>query len=139
VPQVAHRIALGWADVPQIGQILYANRYRLVVHHERIIIAIDQEITRAGYNAGMTMNATHKPKGALIMDVNKKLVEYHLNRLKDKRSDVRLDAIHELSELGDPDALEALREVVEKDSDVQVRKAAQAAAIIIFRRQQGSS
>jgi HEAT repeat protein len=73
------------------------------------------------------------------MDVNRKLVEYHLNRLKDKRSDVRLDAIHELSDLGDPDVLDALREVVEYDGDIQVRKAAQTAAITIYRRQQGSA
>lgn len=66
------------------------------------------------------------------MSVNKKLVAYHIGRLKDKSADVRLKSIAELKELGDPEALEALQEVYKHDTDVQVRKAAQEAGRIIF-------
>lgn len=70
------------------------------------------------------------------MTVNKKLVTYHIGRLKDKNSDVRLKSIEELKELGDPEALEALQEVYKHDSDPAVRKAAQEAGRAIFLRTQ---
>lgn len=64
--------------------------------------------------------------------MSKKLVEYHIARLKDKSADARLKAIEELKLLEDPDALEALQEVFENDDDPQVRKAAQRAGREIF-------
>jgi HEAT repeat protein len=65
----------------------------------------------------------------------KRLVEYHIGRLQDKNPDVRLKSINELALLADPDALDALREVYENDSDAEVRKAAQEAGRAIFRKQ----
>lgn len=66
--------------------------------------------------------------------MTKKIVEYHIARLKDKRVAVRLEAIHELTLLNDVDSLEALREVFENDDDLEVRKAAQDAGREIFKR-----
>ncbi len=66
------------------------------------------------------------------MSVNQKLVAYHVGRLKDKNTEVRLKSIAELKELGDPEALEALQEVYKHDSDLVVRKAAQEAGRAIF-------
>ncbi|MFW5691872.1 MAG: HEAT repeat domain-containing protein [Chloroflexota bacterium] len=62
----------------------------------------------------------------------KRVLQYHINRLKDKRPEIRLDAIRELELLGDPDALEPLRAVYDRDEDIQVRKAAQRAGRAIF-------
>jgi len=70
--------------------------------------------------------------------VNKRLVQYHIGRLKDKNPDVRLKAIQELSLLGDPEALEVLQEVYRADSDVEVRRAAQEAGRAIYLRQQAA-
>ena len=66
------------------------------------------------------------------MSVNKQLVNYHINRLKNKSRDVRLSAVAELRELGDVDALEPLQEVYKNDADPDVRKAAQEAGRVIF-------
>lgn len=68
--------------------------------------------------------------------MTKKIVEYHISRLKDKRADVRLEAIQELTLLNDVESLEALREIYEKDDDVEVRKAAQDAGREIFKANQ---
>jgi len=70
------------------------------------------------------------------VSLNKKLVGYHLGRLKDKNVAVRLKSIAELKELGDPEALETLQEVYKNDSDVEVRKAAQEAGRAIFLKNQ---
>jgi HEAT repeat protein len=72
----------------------------------------------------------------------KRMVAYHISRLKDKNPAVRLKSISELALLGDPDALEALQEVYESDDDSEVRKAAQEAGRSIFlksKQQQQSS
>ncbi len=70
------------------------------------------------------------------MSVNKKLVTYHIARLKDKNAGVRLSSIHELAELGDPEALEALQEAYKTDTDLEVRKAAQEAGRQLFLKRQ---
>lgn len=62
----------------------------------------------------------------------KRVVEYHINRLKDKNVDVRLKAIQELELLADPAALEPLRVVYDSDENTDVRKAAQEAGRSIF-------
>jgi HEAT repeat protein len=72
------------------------------------------------------------------VSVNKKLLAYHIGRLKDKSSDVRLKSIQELEQLGDPEALSVLREVFETDADLDVRKAAQEAGRVIFARQRAN-
>lgn len=72
------------------------------------------------------------------MSVNKKLLAYHIGRLKDKNPEVRLKSIQELEQLGDPEALNVLREVFENDTDVEVRKAAQEAGRAIFARQRAN-
>ncbi len=61
-----------------------------------------------------------------------RLVEYHIERLKNKNPEVRLKAINELRLLGDPAALDALEQVYKTDEEVEVRKAAQAAGREIF-------
>ncbi len=72
------------------------------------------------------------------MGVSKKLVAYHIARLRDRSPDVRLRSIQELAQLGDPEALEALHAVYTTDVDAEVRQAAQDAGRVIYRRQQGS-
>ena len=69
------------------------------------------------------------------MSPNKKLVAYHIARLKDKNVDVRLSSIQELAELNDPEALDALQEMFRTDPDMAVRKAAQEAGRTIYVRQ----
>jgi len=71
------------------------------------------------------------------MGVDEQLLNYHLNRLKNKSRDVRLTAVEELRKLGDAAALEPLREVFKTDSDIEVRKAAQAAGKDIFQQSKG--
>ena len=72
---------------------------------------------------------------------NKRIVAYHISRLQDKSRDVRLKSIAELALMVDEDALSALRTLVEKDPDMEVRKAAQEAgrAVFIKLREQGAS
>ncbi len=66
------------------------------------------------------------------MSLNQKLVAYHIARLRDKNAAVRLKSIQELVELGDPVALDALRELYQNDLDFEVRKAAQEAGRVLF-------
>ncbi len=61
-----------------------------------------------------------------------KILAYHMSRLKDKNPQVRLQSIHELQQLSDPDALDTLQEVFKTDPDPEVRKAAQEAGRAIF-------
>ena len=61
---------------------------------------------------------------------------YHIARLKDKNAAVRLSSIHELVELGDPEALDALQEAYRTDVDLEVRKAAQEAGRQLFLKRQ---
>ena len=70
------------------------------------------------------------------MSLNQKLVAYHIARLKDRSAEVRLKSIHELAELGDPAALDALQETFRTDTDLEVRKAAQEAGRAIFLKNQ---
>jgi HEAT repeat protein len=63
----------------------------------------------------------------------KRLVAYHIARLQDKNRDIRLKAINELALLGDADALQPLQTIVEQDSDLELRKAAQEAGRAIYR------
>jgi HEAT repeat protein len=71
-------------------------------------------------------------KGCEMTTSNKRIVAYHISRLQDKNRDVRLKSIAELALIADEDALGALRTLVEKDSDSEVRKAAQEAGRAIF-------
>lgn len=64
----------------------------------------------------------------------KKLVQYHIARLKDRRPEARLEAISELTDLGDPDALPALQALFKNDPDINIRRAAQHAGRIIYLR-----
>jgi HEAT repeat protein len=68
----------------------------------------------------------------------KKVIDYHLARLKDKNPDIRLKAIQELELIGATETLKALRDVFENDEDSAVRKAAQAAGRAIFLKQQNA-
>lgn len=62
----------------------------------------------------------------------KRIVAYNISRLKDKSREVRLKAIQDLAQYPDEEALDALKLVVEKDSDVEIRKAAQEAGRALF-------
>ena len=66
---------------------------------------------------------------------DRRIIDYHIGRLQDKSSSVRLKAINELGLLGDPGALDVLQEVFQNDPDPEVRKAAQDAGRIIFLKQ----
>lgn len=66
----------------------------------------------------------------------KRVIDYHIARLKDKNSAVRLTAIKELELLGATEALEALQDVFQNDEDLDVRRAAQSAGRAIFLKQQ---
>jgi HEAT repeat protein len=66
------------------------------------------------------------------MSVDKQLLNYHINRLRNKSRDVRLMAVEELKHLGDLAALEPLQDVFQHDDDPEVRKAAQEAGRVIF-------
>lgn len=68
-----------------------------------------------------------------------RLVNYHMNRLKDKNADVRLSAIEELRKLGRIEALDALKDLFQTDPDEEVRKAAQSAGREIFVKNQETS
>lgn len=61
-----------------------------------------------------------------------RIVNYHLNRLKDKKIETRLSAIEELRKIGRQESLEALQDVFKNDPDADVRKAAQEAGRDIF-------
>ena len=63
----------------------------------------------------------------------KRVVDYHIARLQDKRVEVRLDAIRELVLLKSSDALEALQNVFLNDPDDDVRKSAQEAGRLIYK------
>ena len=66
----------------------------------------------------------------------KRIVQYHIARLKDKRPEVRLEAIRELELLADSEALEPLQTVFANDDDPEVRRMAQAAGRAIFLKNQ---
>ena len=64
--------------------------------------------------------------------MTKKLVAYHIARLKDKSVEVRLKSIEELVQLGDADALPALEDLFKTETDMDVKRAAQAAGKTIY-------
>lgn len=68
--------------------------------------------------------------------MGKRIVQYHIARLKDKRPEVRLTAIRELDLLADPDALEPLKAVYTNDDDPEVRRVAQEAGRSIYLKNQ---
>lgn len=80
----------------------------------------------------MTMNRHPGFKGCVMTTSNKRIIAYHISRLHDKSPDVRLKSIAELSLMPDEEALGALRSLVERDPDNQVKKAAQEAGRAIF-------
>lgn len=63
---------------------------------------------------------------------NRRLVEYHIERLKNKNPEVRKKSIEELRLLNDPAALPALEQVFRTDPEEEVRIAAQAAGREIY-------
>ncbi len=68
------------------------------------------------------------------MMVNRRLLEYNISRLQDKRRDIRLKSIEELRLLGDIDALPALEEIFRTDDDPEIRTAAQNAGKEIYQK-----
>lgn len=64
--------------------------------------------------------------------MSKRLVEYHISRLKDKSPEARIKAIQELVLLEDISVLDALQDVFKTDPDEEVRKAAQQAGRELF-------
>lgn len=69
------------------------------------------------------------------MGADKRVVAYHIGRLKDKRVAVRLESISELADLGDTEALPVLEEIYHSDEDAGVRRAAREAGRAIFQKQ----
>lgn len=70
--------------------------------------------------------------------MSQKIIEYHMNRLKDKRAEIRIQSIQELVLLKAFEALDTLREIYETDADTEVRKAAQVAGRELFMLQRAS-
>ena len=66
------------------------------------------------------------------MDTTQKLINYHLSRLKNKSSEVRLSAIQELETIGNHEVLAILEQVYRTDTDETVREAAQIAGRKLF-------
>lgn len=65
--------------------------------------------------------------------MTKRIVEYHISRLSNKDPNIRLQAIQELALLCDADAMDALQDIYENDSEENVRQAAKQAGREIFR------
>lgn len=72
-----------------------------------------------------------------MASTQKKILQYHVGRLRDRQREVRLASIRELEDMGDPDALEPLQNVFVTDVDIEVRRAAQAAGLNIFLKSRG--
>jgi HEAT repeat protein len=72
-----------------------------------------------------------------VTSTQKKILQYHIGRLRDRQREVRLASIRELEDMGDPDALEPLQNVFATDVDIDVRRAAQAAGRNIFLKSRG--
>ena len=68
------------------------------------------------------------------MSVTERLTAYHLARLKDKNPQVRQRSIQELALLEATDAIDALEAMYRTDPDPDVRKAAQDAGRVLFRK-----
>lgn len=62
----------------------------------------------------------------------KRMVEYHIGRLKDKRDDIRLEAIQELVLLDATESLADLEEIYRSDPNLDVRRAAKDAGKKLF-------
>lgn len=63
-----------------------------------------------------------------------RLIQYHIERLKDKNPDVRLKSINELALLGDLSTLDTLEQIFRTDPEQEVRNAARQAGLEIFNR-----
>lgn len=74
------------------------------------------------------------PGVCVVTSNQQKILQYHIGRLKDRQREVRLASIRELEDMGDPAALASLQAVFDSDTDVEVRRAAQAAGRSIFLR-----
>lgn len=68
------------------------------------------------------------------MSTTKRLIAYHLARLKDKNPQVRIASIRELALLEALNAYGALEAIYHTDPDPAVRKAAQEAGRALFRK-----
>lgn len=68
----------------------------------------------------------------LMSSMSKKILAYHIARLKDKNKDVRIKSIQELIALSDREALPALEALYKSETDPEVRKIAQEAGLKIF-------
>lgn len=62
----------------------------------------------------------------------KRMVEYHIGRLQDKRDDIRLEAIQELVLLDATEALAELEQIYHNDPNLDVRRAAKEAGKTLF-------
>jgi HEAT repeat protein len=70
---------------------------------------------------------------ATTMSTNiKRVIAYHISRLKDKNPETRLKSIQELGQLPDEDSLVALQQAYQTETDPVVKKAAQEAGRLVF-------
>ncbi|MCU0496096.1 MAG: hypothetical protein MUF87_01950 [Anaerolineae bacterium] len=72
------------------------------------------------------------------MTTSKRIIAYHVARLKDKSAAIRLQSIKELellADAADTEVLEALKDVYVHDPELDVRKAAQEAGRAIYLKQ----
>lgn len=66
------------------------------------------------------------------MSVTERMIAYHLARLSDKNSQVRIESIRELALLEATRAIDTLEAIYRTDPDPAVRKAAQEAGRALF-------
>mgnify|MGYP006283950715 CR=1 FL=1 len=66
--------------------------------------------------------------------MRERIIEYHINRLKDKNPDARLKAIEELRLLEAIEALDALRDIYENDPNDDIRQSAKQAGKEIYQK-----
>jgi hypothetical protein len=62
----------------------------------------------------------------------KRMVEYHINRLQDKRDNIRIEAINELVLLDAVEALDILESIYRNDPNASIRRAAKDAGKKLF-------
>jgi hypothetical protein len=68
----------------------------------------------------------------------KRVIAYHISRLKDKNPETRLKSIQELAQLPDDESLAALQAAYQSETDPVIKKAAQEAGRLIFSQLNGA-
>ncbi|MBN2303414.1 MAG: HEAT repeat domain-containing protein [Anaerolineae bacterium] len=71
-----------------------------------------------------------------MASATERMIAYHLSRLKDKRAEVRREAIQELALLKAVEAYDTLEDMFHNDPDEVVQKTAQRAGLLLYKLKQ---